>query len=575
MEFILLLMVSVIPLIISFFILFFSRNSLSKALSLFLCMLSFWQIDIAILYADELMNIEWIERIFRFFRMGTIFIMPIMYYFSYHLVRMNKELHNFRFLFNKFLLYILTFYSLIVYIINFTTAGIKYFYLNKGNVLSSDYFLPFYGEMNILFLINIIFVYINTFFLLLITVKLKDQTYKKFYTRLVIVAIIIFINGVMSGFSFIPLFFSIFNSIIAALILFLGFVQMQSLRINDMNGELIRQSELLEAIMNINPNFLLVKNNKDQIVKMNSSFSQLISIPKEDLLGKDFSILTTKINMLHTQTEDAYRYVDSKGQVYYILWGKKKILHSNGEVYQIYFGIDVTEQKRNEQLLLSSEKLKVIGEMAASVAHEIRNPLTTIRGFIQLLKEQKNNSGYESILLEEIDRINDVLKELLILGKPEATQDEKNASAPVHLLTELKNIKLLFQALAIEQNKEIYLENRGKKVALVQMEKSHFKQVMINFIKNSLEAISTEKGKIKIILDTKQGIHRIRILDNGNGISKERLARIGEPYYTSKEKGTGIGLTICFKLLKENNGEVYVKSKEGWGTCVTMTLPSQ
>lgn len=233
------------------------------------------------------------------------------------------------------------------------------------------------------------------------------------------------------------------------------------------------------------------------------------------------------------------------------------------------FGNDVTEQKKNEQLLLSSEKMKVIGEMAAGVAHEIRNPLTTIRGFIQLLRERNPDSTYERILIEEIDRINQVLKELLILGKPEAKSDELASVEPFDAVDEVKNINLLFNAMATEEGKKIQLTNKLMQKQNIMMDKSHFKQVMINIIKNSLEAIR-EGGKVKIVLDEHKEYIRIRVMDNGEGISKERLARIGEPYFTSKEKGNGIGLTICFKIMSENKGKMFVKSKERYGTVVTM-----
>ncbi|MGV3240539.1 ATP-binding protein, partial [Streptococcus hyovaginalis] len=132
---------------------------------------------------------------------------------------------------------------------------------------------------------------------------------------------------------------------------------------------------------------------------------------------------------------------------------------------------------------------------------------------------------------------------------------------------------VLFHALANEQNKEIILENRENKELIASIDNSQFKQVLLNILKNSIEAVAPQTGKVKAILDQKDDFCRIRIIDNGDGISKERLARIGEPYYTSKEKGTGIGLTICLKLLKQNKGDMVVKSKEGWGTAVTIVLP--
>ncbi|WP_282155320.1 ATP-binding protein [Cytobacillus gottheilii] len=573
MEFILLLLVSAIPLIISIAVLFTPKTHITIAMAVFLFLLSSWQMDVSILYANGVLPLETIDLLFRILRGGSIFLMPMMYYFCYHLVQETPSLSHMKGLCNKSILFIMIGFSTIVYLFNFTEAGIETYNLVHAEGISPSHWMPVYGPLNSLFIINTFFIFINTSLLSILSLQIKIKIYRNFYLKLMIAAMFILFNGIMSGFSFFPLFFSSFNSIIAAIILFFGFFQMQSSKIHSMNKELIRQSDLLEAIMNINPNYLLVTSGKNNIVKVNDSFCELFSFKVNDLIGFKFSDFPEVKEILDLNPEQPSKHMDAKGRIRYISWGTRELQQSKTEIYQIYFGIDITEQKRHEQVLLSSEKLKVIGEMAASVAHEIRNPLTTIRGFIQLIKENNSDSNYENILLDEIDRINEVLKELLILSKPEAREQGHAGEIEVYVRDEIRSIHMLFHALALEQNKNIYIDDRLKQDCYIKIDKSHFKQVIINILKNSLEAIS-KGGKIKMIMDERDGKVRIRIIDNGEGINKQRLSRIGEPYYTSKEKGTGIGLTICFKLMKENSGEMTVKSKEGCGTSVTILLPS-
>ncbi|XXM73087.1 ATP-binding protein [Lysinibacillus sphaericus] len=572
MEFVLLIAISFIPVIISGSLLFYSNSTLTKALSLFLFFLCLWQIDIAFLYANSYFSPELIDHAFRVFRIGPIMIMPLMYYFAYYLVQRHDELKKYKKLFNKTYLWFFILFSMAVYGINFTEIGVTSYETIPESAFAPSHFIPVYGALNSTFIINVLLVFVHAFLLLGLTLKLQDAFFRIFYTKLVFGSFFVFLNGVISGFGVLPLYFSSFNSILVAIILFLGFFQMQSALLNEANDNLVKQSNLLEEIMNINPNYLIVLDKENKIVKINQSMCTLLSISGEQMLGMSFSTFIKSYH-LHSAPGELQKLNRANGDARFIQWGSTTLRYQDKELYTLFYGIDFTNQKENEQLLLASEKSKVIGELAASIAHEIRNPLTTVRGFIQLMKEKNAESPYESIMLEEIDRVNEVLKELLLLAKPEAndTAQLSKEDMELNVYEEVNHVRILFDAVAAEQNKRLCVQSSLPPDTMVAFHESHFKQVLLNTIKNSLEAVE-ENGCIKIKLDESNGYVRVRIIDNGKGISKKRLARIGEPYFTNKDKGTGIGLTICFKLMNDYNGKMSVKSKLGWGTTVTLLL---
>ncbi|CAH2714569.1 Adaptive-response sensory-kinase SasA [Neobacillus rhizosphaerae] len=237
---------------------------------------------------------------------------------------------------------------------------------------------------------------------------------------------------------------------------------------------------------------------------------------------------------------------------------------------QYFFNVtrDITERKQNEDLLRRTEKLSVIGELAASIAHEIRNPLTTIKGFIQYLQpEISDNSVFTNIMLTELDRINFIVSELLVLAKPQNLHVK-----PILLHSIIENVVQLLKSEANLKSIAIMEEFENTTVA-VNCEENQLKQVFINIMKNSLDATSAN-GEICIqtkLLSANQVL--IRFSDNGCGISKELLARLGEPFYTTKEKGTGLGLLVSNKIIKDHQGSINITSEINKGTIVDITLP--
>jgi two-component system sporulation sensor kinase A len=229
---------------------------------------------------------------------------------------------------------------------------------------------------------------------------------------------------------------------------------------------------------------------------------------------------------------------------------------------------DITERKQNEDLLMRTEKLSVIGELAASIAHEIRNPLTSLKGFIQFLQpEIAENAVFTDVMLSELERINFIVSELLVLAKPQ-NLDVK----PILLHSMSENVVMFLEPEANLKSIKILKDFRDTSVA-INCEENQLKQVFINIIKNSLDA-TPENGEISIhtkLLNENQVL--IRFSDNGCGISPELLAKLGEPFYTTKEKGTGLGLLVSNKIIKDHHGSMNITSEINKGTIVDITLP--
>ncbi|MEH7501519.1 PAS domain S-box protein [Neobacillus drentensis] len=237
---------------------------------------------------------------------------------------------------------------------------------------------------------------------------------------------------------------------------------------------------------------------------------------------------------------------------------------------QYFFNVtrDITERKQNEELLLRTEKLSVIGELAASIAHEIRNPLTSLKGFIQYLQPNiSENSVFTDIMLSELDRINFIVSELLVLAKPQNLHVK-----PILLHNIIDNVIKLLESEANLKNIEI-MKKIGNTPFVINCEENQLKHVFINIMKNSLDAISAN-GDISIqtkLLSENQVL--IRFSDDGCGISPELLPRLGEPFYTTKEKGTGLGLLVSNKIIKDHQGSINITSEINKGTIVDIILP--
>ncbi|GAE24799.1 sporulation kinase [Halalkalibacter wakoensis JCM 9140] len=222
-----------------------------------------------------------------------------------------------------------------------------------------------------------------------------------------------------------------------------------------------------------------------------------------------------------------------------------------------------------DDLIRKSDKLAVVAQLAAGVAHEIRNPLTTIKGFLQVFqKEEKYNSFYLNLVMEELERVESIIYEYLTLAKPNFENKFQKIDM-VHLVNQLIT---LTEAQSNMNN--VKLDFEYEQVPMIYGLEKQLKQVLINLIRNSIEAIA-EKGVITVrIANHPHNQICIQVEDNGCGIPKERIERLGEPFYSTKEKGTGLGLMVCYKIIEHHNGVFNIYSKEGFGTKMEIILPT-
>lgn len=229
---------------------------------------------------------------------------------------------------------------------------------------------------------------------------------------------------------------------------------------------------------------------------------------------------------------------------------------------------DIAERKRTEEILRRSEKLSVVGQLAAGVAHEVRNPLTTLRGFVQLIqKDGKLDKSYLNIMLSELDRINLIVSEFLVFAKPQADRYQE-----ADLYDLMNDITVLLDSEAHIHNVQM-ITDLEPGIPPLRCEANQLKQVLVNVMKNGMEAMP-DGGELtlELIQESERNI-LIRIIDQGIGIPEEDLARLGEPFFTRKAEGNGLGLMISQQIIQHHKGNIQYSSTTGEGTCVEIRIP--
>lgn len=225
-----------------------------------------------------------------------------------------------------------------------------------------------------------------------------------------------------------------------------------------------------------------------------------------------------------------------------------------------------SQLKEANQSLPTNDKIRIIGRLAAGIAHEIKNPLTSIKGFVQLLNMEVSKPEYYSLIYSEINKVEEIVNRLIRLAETQSVNFRINDIGLILERTMMRmNDLALSKAIKINSSIEegflpIYCDD-------VQLQ-----QAIENIIKNAIEA-SARNQQIYITCKRYESHVHIMIKDQGVGISKERISHLFEPFYCIKEKGTGFGLMISQKVISEHNGAIQVESDLGIGTTVDVLLP--
>ncbi|MFB5190567.1 PAS domain S-box protein [Alicyclobacillus fastidiosus] len=336
--------------------------------------------------------------------------------------------------------------------------------------------------------------------------------------------------------------------------------------------------ERYRSLVEYNPIGICAFDRSGNFVMVNQSYADMTGYSVEELVGQN------RITMWFEDDQDVARGVADQTFAGQIKVAEETALrHKSGrEVYVRYttvpivvggdvvgfYGMaeDLTEARIVEEMIRKSEKLAVVGQLAAGVAHEIRNPLTSLKGFLKLIEEDMEaNPNYFSIIHHELGRIDLIASELLVLAKPQA---EHFALRNLNRLIE--DVAVFLQPQALISNVEMVTDLHSS-LRPVLCEENQLKQVFVNLIKNALDSMPSG-GTVTIATSMARDQVRIIIQDTGIGMSEETIRHLGEPFYTTKGSGTGLGLMVTHRIIDRHGGRIFYNSALGKGTTVTLSF---
>ncbi|MCA0756217.1 PAS domain S-box protein [Paenibacillus sp. N4] len=351
-------------------------------------------------------------------------------------------------------------------------------------------------------------------------------------------------------------------------------------QLKDAAAELRSTKQYLESFVNQTSDAIHVADLDGRITQVNRAFEKMYGWTGEEIVGKPLENIPLEHAGSHRElkatvlsggsvTDFETVRITKSGSPIDISITISPIRDEAGAIIAIAsISRNITSRKQTEEMIRRSEKLSVVGQIAAGVAHEVRNPLTTLRGFVQLQKQKGSlPPSHLDIMLNELDQINMIVSEFLVFAKPQASRYQ--SIKPENLVGDTM---LLLDSEAKMSNVQLRM-TAEKELPLIIGEANQLKQVFVNVIKNGMEAMPGG-GELSIdIARHGDGMIVLRFKDQGCGIAAEDLHRLGEPFFTKKDSGNGLGLMVSQQIIAGHKGSIVFRSELGKGTCVEISLP--
>ena len=324
-------------------------------------------------------------------------------------------------------------------------------------------------------------------------------------------------------------------------------------------------------------------NVKGEITFVNDRFVEISKYPREELLGRDHRIINSGYHskefirdLWHTIANGRIwrgelRNRASDGSIYWVDTTIVPFLDERNKPYQ-YMAIryDVTDRKRSEDRLREQAALARLGEMAAVVAHEVKNPLAAIKGALQVIGARMPAEARDRAIIGDVvarvDSLNDIVEDLLVFARPREPR-----LGPVPLRELLENTAALIRKDPAHAAVDIKIAGSNP---VAQLDAEQMKIVFLNLLLNAVQA-GGNTGRVEVTIAADDLAARVAIADDGPGIPPDVRAKIFEPFFTTKHRGTGLGLPTAQRVIDRHRGTIDVQCPPSGGTIVTVTLPMQ